>query len=182
MSLLLLLRERTRTSHSRLEDGVDVLERCRDRGAYADLLTALRSVYAPLERGLDGSPSTPLLMPDWSDRRKTGWLDEDLAALGVPAPPDAAVEVPETAEDVAGAAYVMEGATLGGAVVLRRIEQVWDEPLPHRFFTSYGADRGRRWRDLRQWLESAGLDGEATVAAAERTFAAFQTACLAGHR
>lgn len=179
MSLLLLLRERTREAHTRLEDGVDVLERCRDRGAYADLLAGLRSVYAPLERGFDDSRATPLLLPDWSSRRKTPWLDEDLAHLGVPSPPDADVAAPQRAEDVAGAAYVMEGATLGGAVVLRRIEQVWAEPLPHRFFTSYGAERGRRWRDLRQRLEAAELDADATVEAADRTFAAFENACLA---
>jgi heme oxygenase len=182
MSLLLLLRERTRQAHARLEDGVDVLERCRDRHAYADLLACLRSVYAPLERALDASPATPPLLPDWSTRRKTGWLDEDLAALGFPAPEDAEIVLPQSAEDVAGAAYVMEGATLGGAVVLRRIEQVWFEPLPHRFFASYGAQRARRWRDLRQRMEAAELDAEATADAAERTFEAFHTACLAGAR
>lgn len=179
MSLLLLLRERTREPHQRLEDGVDVLGRCRDRGAYAALLVGLRSVYAPLERGLDDAAATALLLPDWAQRRKTRWLDEDLAALDVPTPADAVVDAPASAEDVAGAAYVMEGATLGGAVVLRRLESVWPEPLPHRFFASYGADRGRRWRAFRTRVDAAALDPEATVAAAERTFAAFENACLA---
>ena len=182
MTLLLLLRERTSEAHTRLEDGIDVLGRCGDREAYADLLAGLRSVYAPLERALDASPATLRLLPDWSARRKTGWLDEDLAALGRPTPPDADVVAPTSAEDVAGAAYVTEGATLGGAVVLRRLEQVGDQPLPHRFFTSYGPDRGRRWRELRARLDAASLDAEAVVAAADRTFAAFEGACLAGTR
>ena len=179
MSLLLSLRERTGEAHERLEGGLDVLDRCHDRDAYAALLSCFRSVYSPLERALGACPRTGSLVPDWAERRKTGWLDEDLALLGVPAPPDAAVPAVETAEDVAGTAYVMEGATLGGAVVLRRLEQAWTEPLPHRFFTSYGADRGRRWREFRQRVDAAALDVDATVASAERTFAAFEAACLA---
>lgn len=182
MSLLLHLRERTRGAHERLETGLDVLGRGHDRDAYAGLLAGFRSVYAPLERAVDGCPATSSLVPDWPARRKTGWLDEDLARLGVPVPPDAAVPAVRTAEDVAGAAYVMEGATLGGATVLRRLESAWTEPLPHRFFTSYGADRGRRWREFRRRVDAAGLDVDATVASAGRTFAAFEAACLAPQR
>ena len=178
MSLLLTLRAATREAHERLETCLDVLTRCADRTGYIALLADLRSVYAPLEQALDVSAATPIVVPDWPLRRKTGWLEADLAALGVRRPAaQAAAELP-AAEDVAGASYVMEGATLGGAVVLRRLQQVWPAPLPHRFFTAYGAQRGAMWRAFRSHVDTLPLDADATVAAAERTFAAFEQSCV----
>ena len=178
MSLLLTLRVRTRAAHERLEAEVDVPHRWRDRSAYTALLSGFRTAYAPLERAVDASAGTVVALPDWAQRRgKTAWLDEDLAALD--APPAAALEVPSlaTAEDVAGAAYVLEGATLGGAVVLRSL----DPALPHRFFTAYGTERGRRWRAFRNHLDGlTGLDQEAVVASADRTFAVVHAACTGG--
>ena len=175
MSLLVVLRARTRAAHERLEAEVDVPHRWREPHSYAALLAGFRSVYAPLEQELDRSSRTAVALPDWHDRRgKTAWLDEDLAVLGAPAPP--AVDVPalESVEDVAGAAYVLEGATLGGAVVLRGL----DPALPHRFFAGYGPARGRRWRDFRGHLDGlTGLDEDRVVAAADRTFAAVHVAC-----
>lgn len=180
MSLLLTLRARTRAAHERLEADVDVPHRWRDPDAYGVLLAGFRAAYAPLERAMDDSAGTPAALPDWAQRRgKTAWLDEDLAVLGAPAA--AAADVPPlvTAEDVAGAAYVLEGATLGGAVVLRAL----DPALPHRFFTAYGPARGRRWRAFRSHLDSLHeLDQEAVVASAERTFAVVHAACTGGRR
>lgn len=174
MSLLLALRERTRDAHDRLEAGLDVLHRCQDPASYAALLAGFRSVYAPLERELDTSPATGLVLPDWPSRRKTAWLDADLAALGASPRRDVPVPPLSSAEAVAGAAYVVEGATLGGAVLLRSISPT----LPRRFFTSYGAERGRRWRAFRSQVEALPLERDAVVASAVTTFAAFERACL----
>ena len=175
MTLLLALRAGTRDAHDRLESGLDVLHRCSGRASYAVLLADLRSVYAPLERALDRCPATAHVLPDWGQRRKTSWLDDDLAALGACAAPDAVLAEVVTVEDVVGAAYVMEGATLGGAIVLRSLDPAW----PASFFGSYGPRRGAMWRGFRQRVEAlAGVDEAAATAAARRTFRAFEGACL----
>ena len=175
MSVLLALRRGTRDAHDRLETGLDVLHRCADRPTYAALLADLRSVYAPLEQALDRCPATGTALPDWPQRRKTAWLDADLAALGLAAPLDAAVPDVVSVEDVVGAAYVMEGATLGGALVLRSLDPAWSA----RFFASYGPRRGAMWRSFRRRVEDLpAVDEGAAVAAAQRTFAAFEHACL----
>jgi heme oxygenase len=84
-----------------------------------------------------------------------------------------------SAEDVVGTAYVLEGATLGGAVVVRQLPSA----LPRRFFTSYGDERGARWRAFRSDVEQLPLlDAGAAVAAAERTFGLFEQACLGVRR
>lgn len=169
MSVLHRLRRETRDLHDRLEAVVDVEQRVRDSGCYGRLLTVLRSVYAPLERELDACAATPDVLPDWPQRRKTPWLDEDLVVLGRRPAGDAAVPAVTRVEHVVGTAYVMEGATLGGALVARQLHP----DLPHRFFTSYGRRRGAMWRSFRSRVDSLTLDEEAAVEAACAAFAAF---------
>ena len=175
MSLLTSLRSGTRDAHQRVEDTVDVLRAGRRPETYAPVLQAFRSLYAPLEQELARSPHTLAVVPDFAERRKTAWLDADLATLGAPVPRDLDVQPLTTVEDVAGACYVLEGATLGGAVVARELPDV-----PHRFFASYGSRRGAMWASFRghlRALDERGVDQDRTVAAARRTFALFETAC-----
>lgn len=179
MSLLTVLRDGTRDAHDRLERDLGVPSRCRDRDSYVDLLRSLRAVYAPLERQVELSPVVSVALPDWPARRKTAWLDEDLAALCAPPVSDASAAALPTAEDVIGACYVMEGATLGGALLEAEIGEL----LPRRFFASYGPRRGRMWRDFRCQVDGlAGLDTEAAVASAHRTFALFELSCCSRPR
>ena len=180
MTLLLALRGGTREAHERLEASVDVLRRSRTRDAYAALLQDFRSLYAPLERALAATPATGEVVPDWSDRRKTAWLDEDLAALGAAPVPDRDVPHLRTVEDVAGACYVLEGATLGGALVVRGLAAGTDRPPPHRFFASYGDRRGAMWSRFRghlRELDARGVDRDRTVEAARDVFRCFEQAC-----
>ena len=175
MTLLLSLRSGTRDAHQRVEDTVDVLRAGRSPQTYAPVLQAFRSLYAPLERGLERSPLTLAVVPDFAERRKTAWLDADLAALGAPVPADLDVPPLDALEDVAGTCYVLEGATLGGAVVARELPGV-----PHRFFASYGSRRGAMWAGFRghlRELDERGIDRERAVTAAQRTFALFERAC-----
>ena len=180
MTLLQALRSGTRQAHEQLEASVDVLDRYRTPGAYAALLQDLRSLYAPLERTLAAAPATFEVLPDWPDRRKTAWLDEDLAALGAAPVADRAVPALVTAEDVAGACYVLEGATLGGALVVRDLATAGASPPPHRFFSSYGERRGAMWSRFRghlRELDARGADRERTVATAREVFRCFEQAC-----
>lgn len=175
MSLLTSLRNGTREAHQRVEDSVDVLRAGRSPETYAPVLQAFRSLYAPLEQALDRSPLTLAVVPDFAERRKTAWLDADLAALGAPVPADLEVPPLPTVEDIAGVCYVLEGATLGGAVVARELPD-----LPHRFFASYGSRRGAMWAGFRgnlHALDEHGVDCERTVASAQRAFELFERAC-----
>ena len=178
MSLLLELRTATRAAHDRLENRLDVLSRCRTTTQYAALLAGFRSVYAPLEQALDASPLTTEAVPDWAHRRKTGWLEADLRELGAAAPALAAGSPPRSVGEVVGAVYVMEGATLGGALVVRSLRAAFPEPPPHRFFDSYGAQRGAMWAAFRRSADGLAVDAAPAVDAALRTFAAVEAACL----
>lgn len=178
MTLLAELRRETRDAHDRLERELDVPARCRTADGYAALLLTFRSVHAPLEAAIAACPAADRVLPDWRSRVKTGWLDEDLAALGVDRPgPSVDVAPLPSAEDVLGTAYVVEGATLGGALIVRQLQEAFPEPPPHRFFSSYGPRRGAQWRAFRVQAEAAhagGLDTGRIVDAARRTFALFE--------
>ena len=176
--LLVELRSATRDAHDRLERRLDVPSRCRTPGQYTALLAGFRAVYAPLEQALDASALTATAVPDWPQRRKAGWLVADLRDLGATTPPLPAGPAPRCAAEVVGAVYVMEGATLGGAVVVRALRAAFREPPPHRFFASYGAGRGAMWAAFRRSVERLDVDPAPAVDAALRTFAAVERACL----
>lgn len=171
MPLLQALRAGTADVHTALEARLDAPARAADLTAYGRLLSGFRAVHAPLERALADCTATAVALPDWAARVKTPWLDADLHALGLPVPPDAEVPRLVGAEDVVGTSYVLEGATLGGAVLLRGLP----DGVPRRFFTSYDERRGAMWHAFRRRVEALepALHTGSVVAAARRAFAAF---------
>ena len=164
-SLLASLREATREAHAAIEQ-VPALARLLDPGLgradYAATLGRLYRFHAALEprlvAALVGWPAAAAL----AAAGRPGALAADLAALGRPAPapaPEAAL--PGLAEGMAalGCLYVMEGSSLGGRVIARRlVESLGVTPgQGGRFFGGEGADTARaRWRVLCDLLEEVG--------------------------
>lgn len=174
--LLRRLRAETTEVHARVERTTDVLARCRDRHSYALLLHGMREAYGPLESRIAASPDAP---PDWSARTKTDWLNSDLLALGFPPWDSVGQHRIMNRDEVLGAMYVMEGATLGGAIVTKEIQRM-AAPLPHRFFFAYGSDRARMWRQFCDTLanHSRTADHAAVVESATQAFGLVERACV----
>lgn len=177
------LRTETQAAHQRLEDCVQIERKVASRPAYTGLLEGFRGFYAPLERAL-------LACRGWSDwglnveeRRKTPWLDADLAALGLS---EAEVShlprcghlpaVPSLARAF-GVAYVLEGATLGGRHITAMLAKSGIPESARHFFASYGSAVGERWQQfmaaLGAFAERSG-EGEEIVAGARETFASLE--------
>lgn len=172
------LRAETRAVHRRLEDELDLVGPGLTVGRYRSVLELFHGYYAVLEPRLDSwHRADPLL--DWPRRRKLQRLRADLAVLGVdarslPVCPDVPV-LPGTAEAL-GSLYVVEGATLGGQVVVRTLRDGGQVPAAATgFFASYGAQVGPLWRDWRRttetWVGDDGARADAVVAQALLTFA-----------
>ena len=179
MTVLQRLRRETAERHERLETQLDVLARCADPAAYAELLGLLHGVHAPLEPALDDALVRLPVVDDWSRRRRLHLLEQDLRDLGLePAALPATDRLPDLSSSarVLGCLYVHEGATLGGAVISRAAR-----PLPVRFLDSYGSERGALWRDFRrqaeQWVDVHG-DEDSVVAGAQDTFDVFLGWCV----
>lgn len=87
---------------------------------YGRFLQAHAAVVLPLERALDHAGMSRQL-PDWPGRRRAAALVHDLSLLQVDLPVPTLVHPLGSPAWLWGAAYVLEGSKLGGAVLARRV-------------------------------------------------------------
>lgn len=177
---ILRLREDTAPLHAQAERHVRILDADADRATYARFLTRMLGFHAAVEDVFADHAGLAALGFDAAGRRKRGLLVRDLTALGVEArglPRCASLPALATTAEVVGAAYVVEGSTLGGAFVRAHLPPGL-APLAGvatAFLDGYGAETGPRWRRFVAIVEEALADDEARAAgsrAARATFAA----------
>lgn len=179
------LRQATRAQHEALERQLPLLDPALSRDSYRDFVSRFFGYYAPLEARL-------LAAPGWSDiglayleRRKLPQLERDLRAFGATTDTLAAVPLCRELPDVASSArllgclYVIEGATLGGQIITRRLQASLGltPESGAAFFSGYGAQTGSRWKAfgalLTAYVQRTGGDDE-VIASANRTFATME--------
>jgi len=173
------LRSETRQQHAAVEGALGFLVPGVQIVAYRAYLERWHGFYRVAEPRLDAWHVRERLL-DWPPRRRLRLLAGDLGALGLgrgqlrrlPVCPDVPA-VDDTATAL-GVLYVVEGATLGGALLRRRLAGGRIPEDAFGFLTSYGDDVGRRWRGYRaataRWVEEHPEQGDRVVAAARRTF------------
>ena len=172
------LREATRASHDQVERELRLLDGSLTPHRYREVLARFYGYYAVLEPALDAWHRSEALL-DWPDRRKLHLLAADLRELGGPDPADLprcpAVPAICSSADALGALYVVEGATLGGSVIARRLRAQGFPPSALSFHSCYGSDVGRRWRQWAEvttaWVGEERQRSDAVVAAARTVFA-----------
>jgi heme oxygenase len=113
-------------------------------------------------------------------RRKIHLLEQDLTVLGYDA---GAIEALPRCRDLPplaglpeayGSLYVLEGSTLGGQVIARRLERSlgFADGRGYAFFRSYGREVGAMWRAFgERLLALPSATGETSVRSAQSTFA-----------
>jgi heme oxygenase len=116
-------------------------------------------------------------------RSQSSCLANDLAALGAD-PARVALAAPAQLPDLPnfahalGALYVMEGATLGGRLILRDLEMRLGDTIADAtcFFGGRGKRVGPMWQSFREMLDNFGSENPQlsadVVAGAERVFLA----------
>lgn len=181
--LLAELRRQTRALHARAEQAVNLPLRLQSLDTYQHLLGRFYGFYAPLEAQLELITAAGALGLDWQPRRKAPLLVQDLQALGTT--PEAIERLPwcaqlpiiDDAVAALGCLYVLEGATLGGQVIRRQVQQQLglDAENGCAFFAGYAADTGAKWSEFCTILADFHLRWPATdqqvIAAAAETFA-----------
>ncbi len=157
MTVLDDIRRATKPKHHALECGLDVFRRLECAASHRALMGAYYSLYAPAEAAL-ASYLTPLPGLCFGDRLKTPTLLRDLRALGVnkshlvDLPQAQMPPLAETAHAL-GFAYVLEGATLGGRAIRKRIKAMGHPHTGIKFFDVYGPATGTRWKEFCVVLE-----------------------------
>jgi heme oxygenase len=186
--LLAALRAGTADLHARAEAAFVLGAPGVTRREYAAVLARLHAFYAAAEAAVaTWADALAVYGLDLAPRRKAPLLARDLLALGErPAAAAAArpLDLPTPAH-VLGALYVLEGATLGGQLLRRRLGPALGL-APERglaFFSAYGAAVGPMWRRFGEAVarfDAAAPEAEGpivrahAVAGARATFAAFE--------
>lgn len=113
------LRRETAPDHERL-DALFGRFRLDDPTDYRAFLTAHAMALPAVERALDEAGFAALL-DDWPQRRRADAIAADLAALGAAIPTPLVAPRLDTPAAQWGAAYVVEGSRLGGALLARSV-------------------------------------------------------------
>lgn len=181
VNLLQRLKSETALAHDRIEQAFDLQARTSSKSAYRDLLARLYGFHAVWE------PRVQAVLPDpelFRGRQKTGHLIDDLRALGMA---DCDIgELPlcrslmplHSSAEAIGSMYVIEGSTLGGAIIARHVERGLgcDRRNGCSYFRCYGEDVGPMWKTFGAKLLLLCRRGEsdAVIASANRTFEVLQ--------
>jgi len=153
------LRNATAASHRRLDAEIDVCGEGLTLDRYGSLLMRFHGIFSTLEPQLAAVRGLDELDFDLDLARccRTRWLSEDLEVLGMSnrgildidesLHPHVVTAVPEAL----GCLYVIEGAGLGGQVIVPCVQRQLGLTASHgcRFFAGYGAATSGRWRRLR---------------------------------
>jgi len=177
VNLLERLKMETRPAHDRIERAVDLERRTTSRSSYRALLARLYGFHAAWEPKAEAMIADPAF---FRPRCKTALLARDLGFLGladleIARLPRCAPLMPMTSAAAAfGAMYVVEGSTLGGTLIARRVERHLGLTAGRgcSYFRSYGAEVGPTWKLFRERLlelSSPGHD-EVVIASANLTF------------
>jgi len=154
---LAALRAATAGLHANLEAGLPIARPHAGRAEYAAHIAAMHGWLAPFEASLWGD-EWPREIDAAERARKREWLEADIEIARadgfLTAPPRCAIAAPsfDTLAQRIGWAYVVEGSTLGGRVLLARLHRTL-HPWPARFLVAYGNEGARRWRDFRAVVE-----------------------------
>ncbi len=188
MDLLQRLKTETRPHHDRIEGAIGPMRPGLTADEYVDLLRRFYGFYAAWEPAVAATLGgrLPHLV---ADRRRTPWLERDLAHFGLTAADLAVVprcdRLPrvDTVARALGSTYVVEGSTLGGQYISRHLGKSLgltpDAGLA--FYAGYGERTGAMWQAFREVLvEHASGDPDDAVAAAAETFDALNAWMSAG--
>jgi len=178
MTLLERLKAETKSAHDRIESAMALDRRIASRDGYRHLLIRFYGFHSAWEQAAGA------MAPDkafFESRSKTGLLIRDLEALGLnrgdiirlpqchplmPLPSPAAV---------LGSMYVVEGSTLGGAIIAREVERRLGlgPETGGAYFGSYGRHIGIMWRQFgARLLEASSPEADdVIVETAQKTFA-----------
>ncbi len=141
-----------------------------DRVQYTAFLAGHARALPAAEQALEAA-GIARIFPDWPERRRSHLLRADMTTLDLVMPPPVALAAFASDDEVWGAAYVIEGSKLGGAMLAKRVP----EHFPSAYL-SYQGPKGAMKAFMDRLDAAAPVDRERAIAAARSVFAAFRAA------
>ena len=154
--ILLKLKQETQQYHDKIERDIDIVNKHLSLEDYTQLLKKFWGFYSPVEARIDGIQGKNTFSFDFKNRKKAFLLKNDLNTLGVldvdvqKLPLCADIPTIENLSQTSGCLYVLEGATLGGQIITKRVKQLFGFTEGHgcTFFNSYGQNVGTMWKSF----------------------------------
>lgn len=154
-----LLKSRNADAHRTLEQVVDVMNPAFTLSDYSMLINRFYGFIKPWEDQLR-SALPEVLVPLFAGRYKAPWLRQDLQDLQTrnnsrilpttDSSPALCSKLPDvsTTARLLGSAYVIEGSSLGGRLIVSHLERSFGSgtSVPHRYFYCYGSQTGSMWK------------------------------------
>jgi heme oxygenase len=140
------IKEATKEAHQQLEKKVVMkLKSIRSNADYADLLKHFYAYFNAVEQAIKPY-ITEAVLPDYAERRNSGYLKADIEELGASINELPAVSVPQidSAAEALGALYVMEGSIMGGSIIVQMLAK-YGVTRGVSFFSGYGEVTGQMW-------------------------------------
>ena len=193
MDILERLREETKGAHDRLE-AVALSDKIMDGSLQVDEYKKLIRVHYLVHKELESlleEKGVQEHFPElgYEERKKMPLLEKDVEELSIAREKlevPAAGQLPRIEESqegtpygILGCMYVMEGATLGGNVIVKSLRK--NEHLSgledFHYFGCYGTETGKKWKSFLEVLKEKGQGPEAQqqiVDAARSTYELFE--------
>lgn len=158
-SLLARLKAGTEQAHLQIEARVDMAESFASLGRYRGLVERFYGFHASWDPRMEEALADPGFT---APRRKLPLVLRDLRALGA----EASISSLPVCTDIApmasraaalGSMYVIEGSTLGGALLAKEAERRLELTAATgcAYFRSYGREVGPMWKGFRAYAEAA---------------------------
>jgi len=172
------IREATKDAHQSLEKQVVLrLKNIRSNADYAALLKFFYAYFNGLEEALKPYITAEVL-PDYGARRNSGFLKNDIEALGSNTTDLPGAAIPEITNHLQalGALYVMEGSIMGGGIIVKMLEKA-GVTQGVSFFSGYGEATPQMWGAFTAVLNQQATstsEKETVINTANETFNQFQ--------
>jgi heme oxygenase (biliverdin-IX-beta and delta-forming) len=159
--ILLELRDSTRGAHEALERRLDWTAICSSHKGYSEVLARFYGFVRPWESVLRERAAALGLESAFEARYKNHLLEDDLRVMGFDSDQIDRIErmslsaFPQKSHaQLLGAAYVMEGSTLGGQMISRLVADKLklESGAGTSYFASYGSRVGSMWKEFGEVL------------------------------
>ncbi len=149
--------------------------------AYGEVLQRFLPFWEAIEAAAYRRADIAEILPDIQERFLSSKLSDDLSALKMPRLTVAAPQIDwiKDLPSAIGSIYVLEGSTLGGRVIIKRVMDQLGLTADHgaSYYAGYGAETGTKWKAFQQAIHAYPWDDHAAdtiIQAANQTFSALE--------
>lgn len=180
MMIMQALKQGTKASHDQIEElaySHKIMGGTIDLEEYSDLILKNYWLHSLVENAIYNALSSEEQKEiNFAERRKLGFLYDDLEELGLLRN----IKLPENHElpyfhiksfaEAMGALYVLEGATLGGAIIRRELLKIptISSASSLHYYTCYGREIGSYWKAFVQYAAEKITNPEDVAQAVEK--------------